>query len=57
MLDLEFNAVTYTLISVLLGLLVLPLFWQSNPDIHPLILNRQSNAAPCGPPPLPPSAA
>lgn len=44
--DLEFNVVTYTLIATLLGLLVLPIFWQSNPDIHPLILHRQSNVSP-----------
>ncbi|KAH0606332.1 uncharacterized protein H6S33_003993 [Morchella sextelata] len=43
---LEFNIVTYTLITVVLGLLVVPIFWQTDPDIHPLILHRQSNVAP-----------
>lgn len=43
---LEFNIVTYTLITVVLGLLVVPILWQTDPDIHPLILHRQSNVAP-----------
>ncbi|PWW72786.1 hypothetical protein C7212DRAFT_301266 [Tuber magnatum] len=43
--DLELNVVTYTLISLVLGLMILPVIFQKDPDIHPMILNRQSNVS------------
>ena len=44
--DLELNVVTYTLIALVLGLMILPVIFQKDPDIHPMILNRQSNMSP-----------
>jgi hypothetical protein len=44
--NLELNVVSYTLIALVLGLMVLPVFFEKDPDIHPMILNRQSNVSP-----------
>jgi len=44
--DLELNVVTYSLIALVLGLMILPVIFQKDPDIHPMILNRQSNMSP-----------
>ncbi|KAG0133723.1 hypothetical protein HOY82DRAFT_500927 [Tuber indicum] len=44
--DLELNVVSYTLIALVLGLMILPAIFQKDPDIHPMILNRQSNVSP-----------
>jgi len=45
-LALEFNAVSYTLIALLVGILVLPVVFAKDPDIHPYALLRQSTVAP-----------
>ena len=44
--DLELNVVSYTLIAVILGLVIIPVLLEKDPDIHPLLLNRQSISNP-----------
>jgi hypothetical protein len=45
-LALEFNVVSYTLIALLVGVVVLPVMFAKDPDIHPYALCRQSTVAP-----------
>lgn len=45
-IELQFDIISYTLIALLVGLLVLPVALGKDPDIHPFALLRQSSVAP-----------
>jgi hypothetical protein len=45
-IELQFDIVSYTLITLLLGFIVLPVVLSKSSDIHPFALLRQSSVAP-----------
>ncbi|CCX10488.1 Similar to Long-chain-fatty-acid--CoA ligase 3; acc. no. O95573 [Pyronema omphalodes CBS 100304] len=45
-IELQFDLISYTLIALLVGLIVVPLILSKDPDIHPYALLRQSSVAP-----------
>lgn len=45
-LELQFDTISYVLVTLLLGVVVLPLVFAKEPDIHPFALHRQSAVAP-----------
>ncbi|KAI5780825.1 hypothetical protein EDC01DRAFT_667362 [Geopyxis carbonaria] len=45
-IELQFDVISYTLIALLVGLLVIPVVLGKDPDIHPFALLRQSSVAP-----------
>ncbi|KAF8540352.1 hypothetical protein BDD12DRAFT_734836 [Trichophaea hybrida] len=45
-IELQFDIVSYTLIALLIGFIVLPVVLSKSPDIHPFALLRQSSVAP-----------
>ena len=49
-LDLQLDAVSYTLAALLVALIVIPIVTSKDPDIHPYALLRQSDIAPFVPP-------